>query len=109
MSSDSAGLWLTFVAIGLATTLPRASFIVLGSRVQLPAIVERALRYAPASALAAVVGPDLLVRDGALHLLDPKLAAGAVAVLVALRWRNPWLPFLAGMGTLWGLRALLGG
>jgi hypothetical protein len=52
-----AGLHL----IGLATTLPRASFIVLGNRVVLPSVVQRALRYAPAAALAAIVVPDVLV------------------------------------------------
>ena len=50
--SDDAGLWLIFVLIGLATTLPRASFIVLGERASLPDVVQRALRYAPAAALA---------------------------------------------------------
>ncbi|HRP97837.1 MAG TPA: AzlD domain-containing protein, partial [Rhodocyclaceae bacterium] len=28
--------------------------------------------------------------------------------LVALRWRNPWLPFILGMGVLIGLRNGLG-
>ena len=40
--SDDAGLWLIFVLIGLATTLPRASFIVLGERASLPDVVQRA-------------------------------------------------------------------
>jgi uncharacterized membrane protein len=57
-------LWLVFLLIGLATTLPRASFIVLGSRVVLPSLVQRALRYAPAAALAAIVVPDILLVSG---------------------------------------------
>jgi len=73
MSAD-AGLWLTFVLIGLATTLPRASFIVLGGRVRLPSVVQRALRYAPAAALAAIVTPDVLVVSGDFAPLNPKLA-----------------------------------
>ena len=44
-----ASLWLIFILIGLATTLPRASFIVLGNRVVLPSVLQRALRYAPAA------------------------------------------------------------
>ena len=55
--SHDALLWLSFILIGLATTLPRASFIVLGNRVSLPSVVQRALRYAPAAALAAIVAP----------------------------------------------------
>lgn len=103
-----ASLWLIFILIGLATTLPRASFIVLGNRVTLPAILQRALRYAPAAALAAIVVPDLLTVGYELQVLNPKLAAGLAAVAAAGLWRNPWLPFFAGMGVLLGLRFGLG-
>lgn len=107
--SAEAALWLTFILIGLATTLPRASFIVLGSRVRLPSVVQRALRYAPAAALAAIVAPDVLVVGGDFMPLNPKLAGVVAAVAAALLWRNPWLPFIAGMAVLLGLRTLLGG
>jgi branched-subunit amino acid transport protein len=107
--SSEAGLWLSFILIGLATTLPRASFIVLGSRVSLPSVVQRALRYAPAAALAAIVAPDVLVVAGDFAPLNPKLAGIVAAVSAALLWRNPWLPFVAGMVVLLGLRALTGG
>ncbi len=103
-----ASLWLIFILIGLATTLPRASFIVLGNRVVLPAAVQRALRYAPAAALAAIVVPDILVVDGTLPVFNLKLAAAIVAAMAALLSRNPWLPFIAGMAALLGLRFLLG-
>lgn len=108
MSGDAV-LWLSFILIGLATTLPRASFIVLGSRVRLPSVVQRALRYAPAAALAAIVAPDVLVVGGDFAPLNPKLAGIIAAVAAALLWRNPWLPFIAGMAVLLGLRALTGG
>ena len=101
-------IWPILIAIGLATTLPRASFIVLGNRVVLPPVLQRALRYAPAAALAAIVAPDLLVVQGNFAPLNPKVAAAVVVVLVASRWKNPWLPFIAGMAALWGLRALGG-
>jgi branched-subunit amino acid transport protein len=107
MSYD-ASLWLTFILIGLATTLPRAGFIVLGNRVSLPPVLQRALRYAPAAALAAIVAPDVLVTAGEVEIASPKLAAAAAAVAAALWSRNPWLPFIAGMGVLLGLRQLLG-
>ena len=106
--SDDAGLWLIFVLIGLATTLPRASFIVLGERASLPDVVQRALRYAPAAALSALVMPDLLLDGGEFTPLNPKFAAGLVVLAVALRWRNPWLPFILGMGVLLVMRKGLG-
>jgi len=105
--SAEATLWLAFILVGLATTLPRASFIVLGGRVRLPSTVQRALRYAPAAALAAIVTPDVLVVSGDFAPLNPKLAGVIAAVMAALLWRNPWLPFVAGMAVLLGLRALL--
>ena len=101
-------LWLIFILIGLATTLPRASFIVLGARVSLPPVLQRALRYAPAAALSAIVVPDVLVTAGSVQAFNPKLAAAIAAVLIALRWRNPWLPFIGGMGVLLGLTKGLG-
>ncbi|MBI2276618.1 MAG: AzlD domain-containing protein [Dechloromonas sp.] len=103
-----ASLWLIFILIALATTLPRASFIVLGNRVALPSVLQRALRYAPAAALAAIVVPDVLVVGGAVEVFNPKLAAAIAAVAAATLWRNPWLPFIAGMAVLLGLRHLLG-
>ena len=105
MSFDHS-IWLIFILICLATTLPRASFIVLGNRFTLPPTLQRALRYAPAAALAAIVMPDVLVVDNALVLFNPKLAAAITAAIVALRWRNPWLPFIVGMAVLLGLRAI---
>lgn len=103
-----ASLWLIFILIGLATTLPRASFIVLGSRVALPSALQRALRYAPAAALAAIVAPDVLVVGGQVEIFNPKLAAAGVAAATAALWRNPWLPFIAGMGALHAVRYLSG-
>lgn len=101
-------LWLVFILIGIATTLPRASFIVLGSRVKLPEALQRALRYAPAAAFAAIVAPDVLVAGGELQPFNPKLAAAAAAIGAAMLSRNPWLPFIAGMAVLLGLRNGLG-
>lgn len=103
-----ASLWLIFLLIALATTLPRASFIVLGSRVALPPALQRALRYAPAAALAAIVVPDIVVVGGAVDPVNPKLAAAAVAVAAAMFLRNPWLPFIGGMATLLALRLVTG-
>ena len=99
-----ASLWLTFILIGLATLLPRSSFIVLGQRASLPEAVQKALRYAPAAALAAIVVPDVVLVNGAPDVFNPKLGAAIAAVLAVTLSRNPWLPFIAGMAMLWGLR-----
>jgi branched-subunit amino acid transport protein len=107
MSYDDS-LWIILGLIGLATTLPRASFIVLGHRAELPSVVLRALRYAPAAALAAIIVPDVLLLNGEIHPFNPKLAAAIAAVAATALSRNPWLPFIAGMGLLISLRNWLG-
>lgn len=102
--SQNALLWLVFLLIGLATTVPRASFIVMGHRVQLPLVVYKALRYAPAAALAAIVAPDVFITQGQVHLFSPKLLAIVAVTGISLSSKNPWLPFLVGMGVLLALR-----
>lgn len=106
--SEGIWLWLTLLAIGSTTILTRGSFILLGEKGRLPPALQRALRYAPAAALSALVMPDLLIDGGEVSPFNPKLAAGLVVIVVALRWRNPWLPFLLGMGLLLLMRKGLG-
>ncbi|MBI3143863.1 MAG: AzlD domain-containing protein [Pseudogulbenkiania sp.] len=106
MIDDKLLLWLTFVLVGAATFLPRCSFIVAGHRIQLSPKLQRALRYAPAAALAALVTPDILTVEGSVHALNPKLFASAAAIGTLLFFRNPWLPFISGMGILAAARLL---
>lgn len=106
--SEGVWLWLTFLAIGATTLMTRGSFIVLGEKARLPPALSRALRYSPAAALSALVLPDILLDGGEFAPLNPKLAAAIVVVAVALRWRNPWLPFILGMAVLIALRKGLG-
>jgi branched-subunit amino acid transport protein len=107
--SDDTSLWLILILIGLATILPRVSFIVLGERAHLPSSLLRALRYAPPAALAALIVPDLLIVGGGFQPFNPKLLAAAVAAVAATMWsQNPWLPFVAGMAALLGMRHGLG-
>jgi len=105
---DDLWLWIAFIVVALATHVPRGSFIVLGRRASLPPALHDALRYAPAAALAAIVAPAVFVVEGAVSPFNPKVVAAMVVFAVALRWRNPWLPFLIGMGVLLLLRKGLG-
>ena len=100
-------LWLAFILAALATHIPRASFIVAGSRITLPPGLQRALRYAPAAALSALIVPDIVLVGGSLQTINPKIFATIAVFVVATRWRNPWLPFIVGMAVLWSAQALL--
>jgi branched-subunit amino acid transport protein len=103
-------LWLIVLAMGGLTYAIRAAPILLLGRMNLPAIVLRALRYVPPAVLSAIVFPELLLREGSLDLslVNPRLLAGLLAGLVAWRTRNVFLTLLAGMGALWGLTAAVG-
>jgi len=94
---------------GLITFLIRFSFIAGGKRLALDTRIQGLLRYVPPAVLSALIAPEILVRQGALNLdpANPRLWAGAVAILVALATRNVLGTIAAGMATLWLLQRLL--
>ena len=81
------------LVLGVATACTRSTFWLIGHRVTIPPRVQEMLRYAPACALAAIVGPDLVLGqagDLQLSLGNPKLLAGVAALLYYL-WRRHML------------------
>lgn len=90
-----------------ATYVTRLSFIALIPYERLPAFFKRGLRYVFPAVLAAILLPELVLRDGALALSlgNHRLLAGAVAALVAWRTRNTWLTIGVGMVVLWAFSA----
>ncbi|VVE26544.1 branched-chain amino acid transporter [Pandoraea iniqua] len=82
-------IWFAFVAMTAVTVLTRTFFLLAGERVTLPQRLQRALRYAPAAALAVIVVPEVLLLDHqfALHIGNHKLAA-AVAATGWFVWRR---------------------
>ena len=105
---STLSVWLLFILIGLGTFLQRLSFIFLIGKVGMPEWLRRALRFVPASVLAALVFPALTHPTGVLDLSlgNFRLLAGLVGALVACRTRNVLLTLAAGMLALWGLQAL---
>ena len=102
-------IWAVIGVLTVATVATRSSFWLIGHRVSIPKRVQEMLRYAPACALAAIVGPDLLLEPGGqLHLgLDnPKLLAGLAALGFYLLRRNMLETILFGMATFTLLRVL---
>lgn len=103
-------IWLTILALACATAITRSSFWVVGEHVSIPPRVQEMLRYAPSCALAAIIGPDLLVdAQGAveLSLHNYKLLAGAAATVYYLARRSMLETILFGMACLTALRLLL--
>lgn len=107
--ADNLYVWLAIIALGICTAVTRASFILLGDRLPLPDVVRRALRYAPAAALVAIIVPDLLPWSAtAGPVFDMKIVAAAVAVVVMVVSRSTVAMIVAGMLALWALRYFLG-
>ena len=102
-------LLLALAAAGLLTFLTRLSFVALLGRVEVPAVLVRALRFVPPAVLSAIVANEVLVRDGAVDLSSGnlRLIAAAVATAIALFTRNVFLTIGAGMAALWTLQAVL--
>jgi len=101
-------LWLTILGTGAVALVLRLSFIALLGRIEMPGLLERALRFVPAAALTALVIPFLFYENGSLEVAlgNERLLAGGVAALIAWRTRSVLFTLGAGMATLWTLQAV---
>lgn len=88
-------IWLTVIGMALVTYALRASFMVLPPHVETPPLLRRALRYVPAAVLTAIWAPEVVLSPG-----YEQLAAGAVAIAVAWRWRLAFATIVAGLAAL---------
>lgn len=82
MSNDD--LVLCILGMMLVTYIPRALPLMLLSTRQLNPVLVRWLSFVPAAVLAALLAPDLLLRQGELHLAldNVYLVAALPAALV---------------------------
>ncbi len=95
-------IWLVMFLGGALTFGMRISFIYLFGRFEIPAVVQRALRFVPPAVLSAIVAPALFMPENTLDVSASNchLLAGIVAILVAWRMKNTLLTIVAGMITL---------
>jgi branched-subunit amino acid transport protein len=98
------------LGMSLVTFAVRYPVMVLVGKIPLPQPVFRALRYVPPAVLAAIIVPELLLRDGQPYIAPQNsfLVAGIFAALVAWRTKNLLLTIVLGMAALWLWRALIG-
>ena len=101
----AVNVWLVMVGMGVVTFAIRLSMIVLLGRVDVPALVQRALRFVPPAVFSAIILPELLRPAGRLDLSwgNARLLAGVLAAVVAWRTRNVLLSIAVGMAALWAL------
>ncbi|MEW6759386.1 MAG: AzlD domain-containing protein [Pseudomonadota bacterium] len=102
-------IWATIGVLCVATAATRSSFWLIGHRVTIPPRVQEMLRYAPACALAAIIGPDLLIDPQGqvqLTIANPKLIAGIAAFVFYLWRRSMLMTIVFGMVVFTLLRVL---
>lgn len=106
---NGLSVWLLFIALAIGTFTLRFSFVYLFGKIEMPDWLRRALRYVPASVLAALVFPALTYPNGTLDLSpgNIRLLAGLGGALVAWKTRNVLWTIAVGMGLFWVLSALL--
>lgn len=97
-------LVLGMVLVTFGVRYPVLAFF---GKIPLPVSVKRMLTYVPPAVLTALITPAMLIPSGEgleLHLRNPFLLAGSVAILVAWWRKNILWTILTGMLTLWALQ-----
>ena len=102
-------VWLLLIGMGIVTYAIRLSLIVLIGHVEVPPIIQRALRFVPPAVLTAIIFPELLRPGGTLDLSfgNVRLLAGVLAAGIAWRTKNVLLTIGVGMAALWVLQLML--
>ena len=107
MMLDDNGWYIlgAIASLALCSLLTRAGYMVFGDYLPLPEGVRRALRYAPAAALAGIIVPEVLPWQwGTAPTLDVKAVAALFSVLVYLKTRNNLMVIMGGMAAYWLMR-----
>ena len=98
--------WLIVLGAAAGSYVLRVSFVTLLGRMdEVPPRVKRTLAFVPPAVLAALVAPELLLRDGsfAVALDNDRLLAGLLAAAVAWRTEDMLATVAAGMAALYAL------
>jgi len=102
-------VWLLLIGMGIVTYAIRLSLIVLIGHVEVPPIIQRALRFVPPAVLTAIIFPELLRPSGTFDLSfgNVRLLAGVLAAGVAWRTKNVLLTIGVGIVALWVLQVVI--
>lgn len=97
---DQTQIFLTILGMALVTYLPRLVPVWLLATRSLPEIVITWLRYVPASVLAAMLLPSLLLQNNHLAVAPGNLylLAAIPTFLVAWKTRSMFGAVIVGMG-----------
>jgi branched-subunit amino acid transport protein len=99
-------LLIATAGLTLVTIATRSSFFMLPARIELPERLERALRYAPACALTAIISQSVFARHGHPYVSvhNNQIWALLAAALVFAKTRNMIAMMVVGMAVFTALR-----
>jgi len=107
---NTVTIWIVILGGMLITYFLRSSFLLFLGKESIPIWLFRCLRYTPVVVLSALIVP-LLVKNGdvvQVNIQNPKIIAGAIALIVSVKTRNTFLTLTVGMGTLLILAFIIG-
>lgn len=94
-------LWLLIAVLGLTvvTAVTRSFFLLTPAQYEFPPIIKRALKYAPTTAIVAVIAPNVLMQNQHLDLSwhNKALIASIMASLVFAYRQSLVLMITVGM------------
>ena len=99
--------FVVVIVAGVASYLFRVSMLVVAARRTLPAVIDRAARFAVPASFAALASASLATGVADVPALAPIVAVAAGAFTVR-RTGSPHAAVLAGMPVLWFLTAVAG-
>lgn len=107
--SDTVVLCLAMLAGGVVTFATRVIFLMSGERFRPGPGFRALLGYVPPAVLAALIAPEIFLRDGAISLGadNLRLWAALLAGVVALLTRSVLATIASGLGALWLLQVWL--
>ena len=86
-------VWIVILGLVGVTFVTRTFFMLFGARIPLSEGLQKAVRYAPAAALVAIIVPELLPFSPeapiqSFDIASPKMWGGLVAIAVFMISRN---------------------
>ena len=98
------------IGMMLVTFGARYPVLALVSKLQLPEIILRALKFVPPVVLTAIILPAVLISDQKLQidLNNAPLFASIIAAIISWKYKNLLLTIIIGMMVFWSWKNLLG-
>ena len=102
-------VWVVILGLTGVTFFTRTFFMLIGAKIPLPRAFQRAIRYAPAAALVAIIVPEMLPFDPSMpelgfDWLSPKTWGGLAALAAYFYSRHILVTLAVGLSVFTLLR-----